>query len=373
MSPLYERYHRQMILQGFGETAQLALRQAKILVIGAGGLGCPALTYLIAAGVGSVGIMDDDVVSVTNLHRQVLYSQEDVGKMKVEVAKEKLEKLNPGVSIATYAERLSNKQCLQLFPLYDVIIDGTDNFASRYMINDACVLLKKPLIFGAVSRFEGQVAVFNLKQSDGCFSANYRDIFPQPPAAGEVLNCSEAGVLGVLPGVIGSMLAGECIKVITGVGKPLVNCLHVYNAFYNETMQLKVNCHADSAALIPTNVDSFLKTDYVVMCNAILAEVKELSLDDFSNLLAEDEVLVVDVREHHETPLIDGFADFRIPLASLEDHFDEWQDFTVVFVCQTGRRSMHAASMAAKQFSHARVYSLQGGILSWYEKKYNLT
>ena len=226
----YERYQRQLILKGFGVEAQSKLKAARVLVIGAGGLGCPIMQYLVAAGVGHIGIADHDTVSVSNLHRQILFGQEDVGRPKVEVVKLKMNVLNQDAVIETWQEKWTPSLCLAQFPLFDIIVDATDNFASRYMINDACVLLGKPLVFGAVSQFEGQVAVFNHVLENGNHSVNYRDLFPEPPASGEVLNCAEGGVLGVLPGMIGAMQATEVIKLITGLGKPLVNRLWNYNA-----------------------------------------------------------------------------------------------------------------------------------------------
>ena len=226
----YERYQRQLILKGFGIAGQQKLQQARVLVIGAGGLGCPIVQYLVAAGVGHVGLADNDKVSLSNLHRQIVFGTEDIDSYKVDVVKRKMFSLNSDVDIRTWNERWTQLHCVQHFPDYDVIIDATDNFASRYLINDACVLLGKPLVFGAVSQFDGQVAIFNQLQADGSRSVNYRDLFPLPPANGEVLNCAEGGVLGVLPGMIGTMQATEAIKLITGLGTTLSNRLWNYNA-----------------------------------------------------------------------------------------------------------------------------------------------
>jgi adenylyltransferase/sulfurtransferase len=232
---LYERYHRQIILPEFGEIGQQKLLKAKVLVIGAGGLGCPALQYLTAAGIGTIGIVDDDVVSLNNLHRQVLYSVNDIGLSKAERAAHILEQLNPDINIIAYNERLENQNAITLFHDFDIVVDGTDNFSTRYMINDACVLLNKPLVYGAISLFEGQVSVFRNQNAD---DVNYRDIFPDPPKEGEVLNCAEAGVLGVLPGIIGTMMANETIKLLTGIGDSLINQLLTYNALNNQVYQL---------------------------------------------------------------------------------------------------------------------------------------
>ncbi len=198
-----------MLLKEIGESGQQKLLQAKVLVVGAGGLGCPVLQYLAAAGVGKLGIVDDDIVSLTNLHRQVLYNTSDIGFAKTERAAAALRSLNPDIEIIPYNLRLTNQNALDIINNYDIVVDGTDNFSSRYMINDACVLLKKPLVYAAISRFEGQVAVFNYIDNDNEKPVNYRDLFPIPPAEDEAMNCAVAGVLGVLTGIIGSMQANR--------------------------------------------------------------------------------------------------------------------------------------------------------------------
>src|SRR6187200_1774725 len=268
---LYERYHRQIILPEFGEEGQQKLVLAKVLVIGAGGLGCPALQYLTAAGIGTIGIVDDDTVALNNLHRQVLYSVNDIDLSKAERATHILQQLNPGIKIISYNERLENKNALILFKEFDIIIDGTDNFSTRYLINDACVLLNKPLVYGAISQFEGQVSVFNpqpLQSAESNEAVNYRDLFPEPPKEGEVLNCAEAGVLGVLPGIIGTMMANETIKLVTGIGEPLIEQLFTYNALNNQVYQLSLSSRKETRSLIPKNEKEFLKTDYEWLCKA---------------------------------------------------------------------------------------------------------
>ena len=256
------RYQRQITLAEFGSQAQEKLAKAKVLVIGAGGLGCPALQYLVAAGVGYIGIADFDTVHLSNLHRQILFGQEDIGKKKVLVAKAKLIQLNDLVQIETYDLQWQQEHCIQYFPLYDVIIDATDNFSSRYLINDACVLLSKPLAFGAVNKFEGQVAVFNSSNE----SCNYRDLFPTPPNNDEVANCAIAGVLGILPGVIGSMQATEVIKLITGIGVTLENQLLNYNALNQTIYTIRLTKNPAALEYMPSSLDAFLKTNYEVLC-----------------------------------------------------------------------------------------------------------
>lgn len=256
------RYQRQITLEGFGIQAQDKLTNAKVLVIGAGGLGCPALQYLVAAGVGHIGIADFDVVHLSNLHRQILFGQDDVGKKKVLIAKEKLTQINNLVQIETYDVEWKQAQCIQHFPQYDIIIDATDNFASRYLINDACVLMGKPLIFGAVNKFEGQLAVFN-NSKEAC---NYRDLFPIPPNNKEVANCATAGVLGVLPGIIGAMQASEAIKLITGVGKSFENQLLNYNALNQSIYTIELTKNPAALEHTPSSSDAFLKTNYELLC-----------------------------------------------------------------------------------------------------------
>src|SRR5215204_3223319 len=292
---LYERYHRQIILPEFGEEGQQKLLKARVLVIGAGGLGCPALQYLAAAGVGTLGIVDDDVVALNNLHRQVLYSVNDIGLSKAKRAAHILQQLNPDIKIISYNQRLATQNALTLIDDYDIIIDGTDNFSTRYMINDACVLLNKPLVYGAISQFEGQVSVFKNKNEN---NVNYRDIFPDPPKDGEVLNCAEAGVLGILPGIIGTMMANETIKLITGIGEALIDQLFTYNALNNQVYILNLSARKETRSLIPMDEKEFLKTDYEWLC-ASPAQETEINSETF-NTMVKGHVDVVDVREPHE-------------------------------------------------------------------------
>ncbi len=363
---LYERYHRQVILPEFGEEGQQKLLEAKILVIGAGGLGCPALQYLAAAGVGTIGIVDDDVVALNNLHRQVLYSVNDIGLSKAKRAAHILQQLNPEIKIISYNQRLATQNALTLINDFDIIIDGTDNFSTRYMINDACVLLNKPLVYGAISQFEGQVSVFNPQPLKGSNEAvNYRDLFPDPPKDGEVLNCAEAGVLGVLPGIIGTMMANETIKLITGIGEPLINQLLTYNALNNETYRLNLSARKETRSLIPKNETEFLKTDYNWLCSSPISNA-EINIDKFNSLIEKGNVDVVDVRELHELPEAHEFPNIRIPLAQIADSTSLLKADTVIAFCQSGKRSLQAAKILSGIFGNSkRVYSLHGGIIEW--------
>lgn len=357
----YERYSRQLLLKGFGEKGQQRLMTAKVLVVGAGGLGCPALQYLAGAGVGTIGIIDDDVVTITNLHRQPLYAVDDIGEPKAEVATRVLKRLNPDVNFIIYNQRLTNQNALEIIRGFDIIIDGSDNFPTRYMVNDACVLLQKPLVYGAVSQSEGQVAVFN---GGGERAAHYRHLFPLPPADGEVLNCEEAGVLGVLPGIIGTMQANETIKLITGIGEPLINRLFIYNALSNQTYELEITPDEKEFEM-PADAASFRDWDYGVQC-ALNEEEIEIDLSRLSELLIRENVSVVDIRDADEEPVLEWFPHRKIPLSQLHQSLADADDNTTfVLVCQTGQRSLHAAQWLIDQQDRKNIYSLKGGILQW--------
>jgi sulfur-carrier protein adenylyltransferase/sulfurtransferase len=367
---LYARYHRQVILPEFGEEGQQKLLEAKILVIGAGGLGCPALQYLAAAGVGLIGIVDDDVVALNNLHRQVLYSVNDIGLSKAKRAAHILQQLNPEIKIIPYNQRLATQNALTLIDDFDIIIDGTDNFSTRYMINDACVLLNKPLVYGAISQFEGQVSVFNPQPLKGGNEAvNYRDLFPDPPRDGEVLNCAEAGVLGVLPGIIGTMMANETIKLITGIGEPLIDQLFTYNALNNQVYILNLSARKDTRSLIPKNKKEFLQIDYEWLCASPVQQA-EIDSDIFNAMVAKGNIDVIDVRELHEMPAVNEFNHIRIPLAQLADNATLIKSDTVIAFCQSGKRSLQAANILSGIFGDKKkIYSLRGGIVEWKKLK----
>ena len=363
---LYERYQRQIILPEFGEEAQQKLLNAKILVIGAGGLGCPALQYLTAAGVGTIGIVDDDVVALNNLHRQVLYSVNDIGLSKAKRAAHILQQLNPEIKIISFNERMATQNALTLIDDFDIIIDGTDNFSTRYMINDACVLLNKPLVYGAISQFEGQVSVFKNKNDH---DVNYRDIFPDPPKDGEVLNCAEAGVLGVLPGIIGTMMANETIKLITGIGEPLIDQLFTYTALNNQVYVLNLSARKETRSLIPKNEKEFLQIDYEWLC-ASPVEQAEIDSAFFNRMVENGNIDVIDVRELHEMPAVNEFDHIRIPLAQLADNTSLIKSDIVIAFCQSGKRSLQAAKILSGIFGNKKnIYSLRGGIVEWKKQK----
>ena len=361
----YERYQRQIILKEFGEAGQQKLLQSKVLVIGAGGLGCPALQYLAAAGVGTIGIVDDDVVAISNLHRQPLYSTFDIGYSKAAIAKSHLSKLNPDIQLIAYNERLTTQNALGILKKFDIIIDGTDNFASRYMINDACVLLDKILVYGAVSQFEGQVAVFNHKNKNGDTPVNYRDLFPTPPKEGEVLNCAEAGVLGVVPGIIGTMQANETIKLITGIGKPLIDSVLTYNALNNRMYEISLSANTPTQSLIPNTKAAFEAMNYEWLCSSGNTRF-EIDLATFHQLQNNPNVKIIDVRELNEQPLPTGFDFIKIPLSLLKEQIASIENETVILFCQSGKRSLQAAEWLFDTFGESKkIYNLKGGILNW--------
>lgn len=360
-----------MILKEFGEAAQQKLLKAKVMMVGAGGLGCPALQYMAAAGVGTIGIADHDTVALNNLQRQVLYAVNDIGKSKAERAALRLQELNPDIEIIPYNERLTQQNTLSIIDAFDIIIDGTDNFSTRYLINDACVLLNKPLVYGAISQYEGQVAIFNYRKNEGDPAVNYRDLFPQPPKDDEVLNCEEAGVLGILPGIIGTMMANETIKIITGIGEPLINQLLTYNALNNQVYQLSLSAGKETRSLIPESAAAFTQTDYEWLCAPSLRKF-EIDVENFNTLLRSDDVTVVDVRESDEIPVVNEFISEKIPLSQLKENLAGIKNNTIIFFCQTGNRSLQAARWLFDTFGETKnIYSLRGGILQW--KKFQNT
>ncbi|MES2891549.1 MAG: HesA/MoeB/ThiF family protein [Bacteroidota bacterium] len=361
----YKRYQRQMILKEFGVRGQQKLQDAKVLVLGAGGLGCPALQYLGGAGIGTIGIVDDDVVSLTNLHRQVLFSTTDIGHSKALQAQHYLQSLNDEIIVEAFNERLGVHNALQIFSRYDIILDGSDNFATRYLVNDACVLLDKPFVYGAVSQFEGQVGILNVINLVGQPAVNYRDLFPHPPQESEVLNCAEGGVLGPLPGIIGTMQANEVIKFICGLGKPLVHSMLTFNALTNQVYTIDLTAREGSRSLIPADKAAFEKMDYAWLCG-IKSPQQEIHYDQFKSLIDNSKVTIIDVREMEEVSLVNAFVHQKIPLSSMRKEVPAIADDTIVVFCQTGKRSMQAAQLLFDRFGTSKkIYSLHGGIENW--------
>jgi adenylyltransferase/sulfurtransferase len=361
----YERYRRHLILPEIGLEGQRALLSARVLLIGAGGLGCPTAQYLAAAGVGTLGLVDFDRVEASNLHRQVLYGTADVGRPKVDVAAERIAAMNPDVSVERHPLRLSSENALALFAEYDIVVDGTDNFPTRYLTNDACVLQGLPNVHGSIFRFDGQATVFDARHGP-C----YRCLYPEPPPPGAVPSCAEGGVLGVLPGLVALIQATETIKIVTGVGDPLYGRLLQVDALRMEFHEFRVK---KDAACPVCGVSPSIREliDYDGFCG-IPAETAPAFAEVSAHAVharrgAGEDLLLVDVREPDEvkTASIDGTV--RIPLGSLDARLDElaaWRTRPVVVHCHHGGRSAKAcARLVAAGFT--RVANLAGGIDAW--------
>ncbi|MGI4729194.1 MAG: molybdopterin-synthase adenylyltransferase MoeB [Janthinobacterium lividum] len=342
-----KRYNRQIILPEIGLQGQQKLKAAKVLMIGAGGLGCPVLQYLVAAGVGAIGIVDDDLVDESNLHRQILYSSADVGKSKAITAAEKLKIMNPFVNLTAYEERFSAENARRLVENYDLIIDGSDNFPTRYLVNDTCIELNKTLVFGSIFKFEGHVSVFNYQGGP-----QYRDIFPEAPSANEVPNCAEIGVLGVLPGLVGLYMANEAIKIICGIGETLSGKLMTINALDNAVTVFKFKKSA-----VEYKITSEEKVEEKNSNN------QEISIEELEDWLEKtpDEVCLIDIREDFE------FEDYNI--GGLNIPFDELTDQVnslpknkkIIFCCRSGQRSKMAVALLKPVFD-GEMFSLKNGI-----------
>lgn len=352
------RYNRHIIIPGFGLEAQKKLKAAKVLVVGSGGLGSPVLLYLAAAGVGNIGIIDFDVVDDSNLQRQVLFGVTEVGKSKVEAAKARIQSLNPHINITTYNTQLTSKNALEIISQYDVVADGTDNFPTRYLVNDASVIAGKPNVYASIFRFEGQVSVFNYTNSKGEAGPNYRDLYPTPPPPGLVPNCAEGGVLGVLPGIIGSLQANEVIKVITGVGETLSGRFFVFDALTFETRTLKVSKRANTPV-----IKELINYEQFCGVKAVEKKIKEICVDEFVQWQKSGEdIQVIDVREPAEYEQVNIGA-LLIPLATVAERANEISRTKKVVVhCKLGGRSSKAIRELEEKFGFDNLYNLKGGI-----------
>ncbi len=361
------RYARHISLPELGATGQLKLKNAKVLVIGCGGLGAPLLQYLSAAGVGTIGIMDNDTVDESNLQRQVLFTQSDIGKHKVESAKRVLSAQNPYIKLIEHTCFITSENALNIIEQYDIVADGSDNFATRYLVNDACVLLNKPLVYGSIHQFEGQVSVFNQPTNKGKRSPNYRDIFPTPPPTDKVPNCAEGGVLGVLPGIIGSMQASEVIKLITGIGETLHGRMFHFDAkmFTSFTLNFEADKNNPLTGENPTQTGLI---DYETFCgvttvpNTILS-ISTTELKEWMH--KEKDFELIDVREEAEYNER-NLGGKLIPLAEIKNRLNEI-DFskTVVVHCRSGARSQKAIDIIQSLHPTNNIYNLAGGILAF--------
>lgn len=365
------RYSRQILLPDLKLEGQLKLKQGSVLVIGAGGLGSPALYYLAAAGVGRIGILDFDLVDESNLHRQILFASSDVGSPKSTKAKERLADLNPHIKIETHQCVLNADNAMDILSKYDVIIDGSDNLPTRYLVNDTCLLLQKTLIYGAIFQFEGQVSVFNQLLEDGSRGPNYRDLFPEPPPPEMVPTCSVGGVLGVLPGIIGSMQANETIKVLAGIGKTLSGRLMIFDSLDFTARFLKLKTNPDNP-VSGTNPTIHELIDYEAFCNPANTNsqvgVREISAAEVKRLLEEGtKIQIIDVREHFEYELV-NIGGVNIPISMIEEKSGLIEkETTVVMLCKSGQRS----AQAIRQLQHHgfnNLLNMKGGLMKWKEE-----
>jgi adenylyltransferase/sulfurtransferase len=354
------RYSRQTILPDFGKEGQLLLKESKVLVVGAGGLGGPVLSYLVGAGVGKIGIVDFDTVELSNLHRQIHFTENQIGLNKAEAAKHNLELLNPDIEIIAYPMAIKSRNAELLVSEYDIVIDGSDNFPTRYLLNDVSYFQKKPLIYGAIHQWEGQVSVFNLIDENGNMGPNYRDLFPQPPAPDQIPNCAEGGVLGVLPGIIGSLQAVEAIKVL--LQKPcLSGKLLIYDAM--ATSFTKLNIKPIPQNPISGEQSSITRLlDYELYCGTNLGDdlvhIDPMYLMDF---VKEQTCQLIDVREEDEF-IRDHVKAINIPLSEIATRLSEINpQGPTILLCQSGKRSAQAIELL-QQHNFENLYNLRGGM-----------
>lgn len=361
----FARYSRHLIMPEVGLEGQRKLKSASVLIVGAGGLGTPSATYLAAAGVGRLGIVDFDTIERSNLHRQILYSEQDIGKSKADVAKERLLQVNPNTNIELHKVKLDSSNALQILENYDLVMDGTDNFPTRYLVNDACVLLGKPNIYASIFRFEGQASVFYAKAGP-C----YRCLYESPPPPGLVPSCAEGGVLGVLPGIMGSIQAAEAIDLILGKGTPLIGRLLLFNALDMRFKELKLRKNPNCSLCGPNPTVKEL-IDYEAFCGVQdeLSPEFEISVGNLKSLLDEKEnVVIVDVREPFEWEIahIDGAR--LIPLGQLPERVNELDTADwIVLQCHTGSRSAQATRFL-RGLGFKKAKNLKGGIKAWTEE-----
>jgi adenylyltransferase/sulfurtransferase len=370
------RYSRHLIIPEFNIAGQRKLKAAKVLVVGAGGLGSPLLQYLAAAGVGCLGIVDQDRIEASNLQRQVIYDTNDVGQSKAHAAARRVRALNPHVEVQVHETLLTAANALEVIAGYDVVADGTDNFPTRYLVNDACVLLDKVNVYASIYRFEGQVSVFHYRHPDGQVGPNYRDLFPSPPPPGMVPSCAEGGVLGVLPGIIGSMQALEVIKVITGVGEPLAGRLFLFDAADFVPRVLKVP-RDPANPLNGTHPTQTTLIDYEQFCGMPHQEVaherppslRALSVNELQAWRSQGTAFqLIDVREPHEAEIV-SIGGELIPQGQIESQLERiHRDQPVVIHCRSGKRSAEVIDRLEKTYGLTNLYNLTGGILGWIDQ-----
>ncbi|OGR84317.1 MAG: molybdenum cofactor biosynthesis protein MoeB [Elusimicrobia bacterium RIFCSPLOWO2_01_FULL_54_10] len=364
-----QRYSRHLIMPEVGVDGQEKLLNTKMLLIGAGGLGSPLGLYLGAAGVGTLGIVDFDMVDQSNLQRQIIHSTADIGRPKVESAKARINSINPEVKVNTYQIRLTRDNIMDIFKEYDIIVDGTDNFQTRYLVNDACVFLKKPLIYGSIFRFDGQCTVFKTPEGP-C----YRCLYPEPPPPGMVPSCAEGGVLGILPGIIGVMQATEAIKIAMGRGEPLIGRLLLFNAMEMRFREVKLQKDPD-CPVCGKNPSIKELIDYDLFCGIGRGQeaapenghIEEVTVKEFKKVLdsKKDKVFVLDVREQEEWQIVHLPQAKLIPLANLRERVNELDTADEIYVhCKMGGRSAKAVKIL-KEYGFKKVKNVAGGIDAW--------
>lgn len=360
------RYNRQIILPDFGLEGQQKLKASKVLIIGAGGLGIPNITYLAAAGVGHLGIVEFDEISLSNLQRQVIYTTEKVGTSKGQSAAETAQKLNPNVNIKVFEQAIDAQNALEIIEPYDLVVDGSDNLPTRYLVNDACVMLKKPLVYGAIFRYEGQASVFNAIDENGERGPNYRDIFPTPPPPHMVPSCSEGGVFGALAGIIGAMQANEAIKLLAGLGESLSGRLLIYDSldFTTRFLNIKKNPENPISGQKPSIIELI---DYEAFCGLkdTSTNKNELSVTALYQMKQENRLpFILDVREPYEFN-ISNLNGVNIPLNQLENRLGEVpQNELVIVHCKSGARSRQAIELLQRK-GYTQLKNLTGGIVAW--------
>jgi sulfur-carrier protein adenylyltransferase/sulfurtransferase len=356
-----ERYSRHLVLREIGVAGQEKLKAARVLVIGAGGLGSPSALYLAASGVGTIGVIDFDSVDVSNLQRQVIFDTASVGTPKAAAARARLLSLNPHIELVAHQVELRADNVLQMFERYDIVLDGTDRFGTRYLANDACVILRKPLVSAAIHRFEGQAMTY-VPDRGPC----YRCLFPAPPGEGLVPNCAEAGVLGVLPGVMGTIQATEAIKLIVGAGEPLIGRLLTYDALAMRFEEFRFKRRSD-CAVCGDNPTITTPQDAPQLCTAeALASIRTLTATEVSALLKQraGEATVIDVREPREFSASHLPGATNIPVGELHSRMGSLPKGRLVFVCRSGARSLTAAALATRA-GVEDVAHLEGGLMAW--------
>ncbi len=363
------RYSRHLIMPEVALDGQKKLKQARVLTIGAGGLGAPLAMYLAAAGVGTLGIVDFDVVDESNLQRQIIHGTSDIGRPKMESAHDRINDINPNVHVEAYEEALSSENALEIFKDFDVIVDGTDNFPTRYLVNDACVLTGKPNVYGSIFRFEGQASVFWAKEGP-C----YRCLYPEPPPPGLVPSCAEGGVLGILPGAIGTIQATETVKLILGIGEPLIGRLLLYDALGMSFREMKLrkdpNCPVCGENPSVTELIDYQEFCGIPQANAQATadEVPEITVQELKKRLDNGENLsVLDVREPHEYEVANIGARL-IPLNELPERLAELdRDVPLAVHCKTGGRSARAVKLL-QETGFQNAFNVEGGITAWSEE-----